>query len=137
MDNFLLLSVKCPPSQDSATNNSPDGEFSRPRLAVFAFASQNKNIAPAFNSLQEQYIFWIYFRFQLKALSKGLEMLHIFAFQPNAGKAVCLLCAAISCPPSRIRTYDHQLKRLLLYRLSYGRVIFNCYLARQLFADVI
>ena len=27
------------------TNKFPDGNFSRPRLAVFAFASQNKNIA--------------------------------------------------------------------------------------------
>jgi hypothetical protein len=32
------------------TNKSPDEDFSRPRLAVFVLASQNKNIAAAFNS---------------------------------------------------------------------------------------
>ena len=32
------------------TNIFPDGKISRPRLAVFAFTSQNKNIAPASKS---------------------------------------------------------------------------------------
>ena len=32
------------------TNKFPDGNFSRSRLAVFALASPNKNIAAAFNS---------------------------------------------------------------------------------------
>ncbi|MFY9462749.1 MAG: hypothetical protein WAP52_01010, partial [Candidatus Sungiibacteriota bacterium] len=36
--------------EDSVTSKIPDGIFSRPRLAIFAFASQNKNTAPPFSS---------------------------------------------------------------------------------------
>ena len=32
------------------THKFPDRNFARPQLAVFAFASQNKNIAPLFES---------------------------------------------------------------------------------------
>jgi len=39
------------------TNIFPDGKISRPRLAVFSFASQNKNIAPASKSTKCYYIF--------------------------------------------------------------------------------
>jgi hypothetical protein len=36
--------------EESATNNFPDGKFSQPRLAIFAFTSQNKNKAAPFDS---------------------------------------------------------------------------------------
>lgn len=32
------------------------------------------------------------------------------------------LDSLVECPPSRSRTYDHSLKRRLLYQLSYGRL---------------
>lgn len=35
---------------DSVTSKFPDGNFSRPQLAIFAFASQNKNKAVLFES---------------------------------------------------------------------------------------
>ena len=39
----------------------------------------------------------------------------------NSARRLPLACAFLKCPPGRNRTYDHQLKRLLLYQLSYGR----------------
>jgi hypothetical protein len=56
-------------------------------------------------------------------------------FSASASKFVSLLtCAQLkkeplgsffNCAPSWTRTSDHQLKRLLLYRLSYRRILFN------------
>ena len=72
---------------------------------------------------------------QSKALRKYAQHLLVL----HASKIVCSLgrtleipafsCRDFSCPPRRTRTFDHRLKRPLLYQLSYERItiLFSTY----------
>lgn len=51
----------------------------------------------------------------------GLLVYCTMGLHPDIKKDKFLFFNVLSCPPSRIRTYDLTVKSRLLYQLSYGR----------------
>ncbi len=125
------------------TSIFPDRKISRPWLAVFAFATQNKNIAaPGWNLGYRRGYFSIYknqttlifirCRRQLSLCSEAeqtigsLDKEKSFDSNPQAKQLACSGVYSLrSCAPGWNRTNDPLLKRQVLYRLSYGRIYEN------------